>query len=131
MVWLQSMGFPTKTRIEGDLDFGWTAEVFCGCARLSAELKKAGFGTMPVDWKGNAHRVKGAFFKIDLTSQAGQQRLQELLEEYETVYVHFAPPCGTLTLVLEKSPCPGTCERLGSLSPNRCGRRVTRAACLG
>ena len=72
-------------------------EAMCGCARYSSSLKKAGFKTIGVDYKGNKDEpmqgVKVVW--LDLATSHGQKEFFELVDSENVVYVHFAPPCGT------------------------------------
>ena len=67
-------------------------EVFCGKARLSQSLKALSFQTFSIDHKALKNV---AILRLDLNSPLERKLLQELIDQGNILYVHFAPPCGT------------------------------------
>ena len=78
-----------------------TLEVFCGCGALSAELEKAGFAALGIDFEGNKDKPSCKSVYLDLTAYEGQLALLQLIAAERPVFVHFAPPCGTASLARE------------------------------
>ena len=74
-------------------------EVFCGCARLTAELEKAGFSATGIDFQNNKDRSEGKCIWLDISSSKGRKAFWDLVrssaKDGTVVYVHFGPPCGT------------------------------------
>ena len=78
------------------------AEIFAGSAVLSEALAGAGFDVLAVDWNRNKNAAKHPITRIDLTTVAGQEVVLLELSHQNVVYVHFAPPCGTMSRAREK-----------------------------
>ena len=91
-------------------------EVFCGYAGLSQKLQRAGFEVLPVDWGGNRHKPVIAIVRVDLTSPAGQELLQNQLKSGKVAFAWFAPPCGTFSRAREK-PIPAHLRKQGAPEP--------------
>ena len=75
-------------------------EIFAGCGALTAELQKAGFAAVGVDYK-NKDKPRAKIIWIDLTTRAGQLEFWALVRAGQIRYVHFAPPCGTASRARE------------------------------
>ncbi|CAE7623604.1 bath-40 [Symbiodinium necroappetens] len=67
----------------------------CGCARLSATLKKDGFDVLPLDCEGNRHRPLVTVVTPDLRKPASWEFLQTCVLTNRVFHFHGAPPCGT------------------------------------
>ena len=87
-------------------------EVFCGYAGLSKKLQRAGFEVVPIDWGGNRHKPAIAIVRVDLTSPAGRELLQNQLNSGKVAFAWFAPPCGTFSRAREK-PIPAHLQKAG------------------
>ena len=70
-------------------------EACCGCARLSATLKKDGFDVLPLDCEGNRHRPLATLVSLDLRKPASWEFLQTCVLTNHVFHFHGAPPCGT------------------------------------
>ena len=70
-------------------------EACCGCARLSATLKKDGFDVLPLDCEGNRHRSLVTVVSLDLRKPASWEFLQTCVLSNRVFHFHGAPPCGT------------------------------------
>ena len=72
-------------------------EVFCGCARLAAALKEAGFKVFGIDYNQNEDNTATGIqiIWLDLTTEHGVKEFWALVELYKPLFIHFAPPCGT------------------------------------
>ena len=68
-------------------------EIFCGCARLTAELREAGFDAIGVDHMSNKDKPEARSVLIDASSRWGQREIKR--RALECGYVPIAPPCGT------------------------------------
>ena len=78
------------------------AEIFAGSAGLASALAAAGFDVLAVDWNRNKHASKHPVIRIDLTTPMGQSAVLSELAHQQVVYVHLAPPCGTMSRAREK-----------------------------
>ena len=72
-------------------------EACCGCARLSATLKKDGFDVdiLPLDCEGNRHRPLATVVSLDVRKPASWEFLQTCVLTNRVFHFHGAPPCGT------------------------------------
>ena len=77
-------------------------ELCCGHAGLTASLAKVGFQAIGFDWQGNRHETVVPIVTIDLTDEAGQQTIFDLLISGRVKFVHMGPPCGTYTRARER-----------------------------
>ena len=77
-------------------------EIFCGCGELAAQMKQVGFRSLGVDCSANKDRPRCSYIVLDLTTASGQATFWKLVDEYEVVWVHFAPPCGTASRARER-----------------------------
>ena len=62
---------------------------------LGAELKKAGFAVLGIDYKGCKDKPLCKTIWLDLTTRQGQMEFWDQIRGGRVQYVHFAPPCGT------------------------------------
>ena len=76
-------------------------EIFAGSARLTAELSAVGFDSLAIDHAANKHRQLAPVLQYDLTVEADRNRLLELLDNPQVMYVHIAMPCGTASKARE------------------------------
>ena len=77
-------------------------ELCCGHAGLTASLATVGFQAIGFDWQGNRHETVVPIVTIDLTDEAGQQTIFDLLVTGRVKFVHMGPPCGTYTRARER-----------------------------
>lgn len=70
-------------------------EIFCGCAKLTASLSKAGFNALGVDYEKNKDRPIGKCINIDLNTKWGPRELKRKLLELKAKLAWLAPPCGS------------------------------------
>ena len=70
-------------------------EVFNGLGMLGAELKKAGFAVLGIDFKGCKDKPLCKTIWLDLTTRQGQLEFGDQIRGGRVKYVHFAPLCGT------------------------------------
>ncbi len=77
-------------------------EICCGHAGLTSALYEVGFNAKGVDWKGNKHKSRMPILLADLTAPNGQAYVRSLFQKYNVVYVHMAPPCGTMSRARER-----------------------------
>ena len=69
---------------------------------LSRCFKKAGFDAVAIDHSKNRFHPLAHICNIDLTTVHGWQFLDHLIEHYNVIFVHAAPPCGTCAAVLAR-----------------------------
>ena len=69
-----------------------------------------------MDWKRNKHKPTVPIVNADLTTEAGQKIVWELVQQEHVMYVHLAPPCGTYTRARER-PIPKWQLGLGAPNP--------------
>ena len=84
-----------------DLEYSYAFEVGCGRAVLTRALQRAGWGATGIDWQGNRDRPVAKCIWLDLTTAIGQQLFWKLVRSHPTIFVHFAPPCGTASRARE------------------------------
>ncbi len=65
-------------------------EICCGHAGLTAALCDAGLDGVGVDWKRNKHKPTVPIVNADLTTEAGQKFVWELVQQEHVMYVHLA-----------------------------------------
>ena len=65
-------------------------------------MQQAGWSALGVDYAWNKDKPIGPAVYLDLTTQAGQDALWQIIVDRKCVYVHFAPPCGTASRAREK-----------------------------
>ena len=70
---------------------------------MSAELFRACFRTISVDWVGNKHVNKVPIIKLDLSKESDQAIVWKLLDDNDIAFVHIGPPCGTFSRAREKA----------------------------
>jgi len=76
-------------------------EICCGHAGLTAALCDAGLEAIGIDWERNRHSPEVPILTADLTTEAGQAFVKDLVQQDHVMYVHLAPPCGTYTRARE------------------------------
>ena len=72
-------------------------DVFNGLGMLGAELKKIGFDVLGIDVKGCKDKPLCKTIWLDLTTRQGQMEFWDHISSGKVQYVHFAPPCGTVS----------------------------------
>ena len=78
-------------------------EIFCGKSGLSKRLRQKRFQVVSV----NHVAPKGVpVLRIDISSKAQREVLEELLRLDAVLYVHFALPCGTASAARNIQPGP-------------------------
>ena len=77
---------------------------------------KHGFGATGVDWVGNKHKTVIPILKVDLTIEAGQQIVLDLLQQPDLRYIHMGFPRGTFTRAREM-PIPEWQKERGAPVP--------------
>ena len=71
-------------------------EVFCGCARMSKELKAAGFDAVRVDYSRNKGKPETkSYVELDLSKEWGVKELYKIIKEKNVKITFSAPPCGS------------------------------------
>ena len=70
-------------------------ELCAGSAKLSAAVRSAGISVVPIDHKHNRHAPRCKLFQLDLSQPHAWHQLVFLLDNYNVVACHIAPPCGT------------------------------------
>ena len=70
-------------------------EACCGCALLSACMKKHGFDVLPIDFHGNKQRPFIHVVELDLRKKSTWEFLEFLVDTRIPFFFHAAPPCGT------------------------------------
>ena len=76
-------------------------EICAGTAMLSRCFKEAGFDAVAIDHSKNRFHPLAHICNIDLTTTHGWQFLDHLIDHYNVVFVHAAPPCGTCSRARE------------------------------
>jgi len=72
-------------------------EVFSGTSRLTAAIRQLGFrDSFGVD-HAISSRLVAPVVQLDLSDEHNFLFLQSIIQEPGCVYVHFAPPCGTVS----------------------------------
>ena len=95
----QGSGFTTTTSpSRGNPLF---IEICAGTAMLSRCFKEAGFDAVAIDHSKNRFHPLAHICNIDLTTVHGWQFLDHLIEHYNVIFVHAAPPCGTCSRARE------------------------------
>ena len=102
-----------------------TLEVFCGSAKLSAELKKQGFHAVGIDWAGNKDTPMAQVVRMDCTDPSSFHTILRIVKENNIAYVHFAPPCGTASR--EQGRSEEKQDQTPSLSDQTSSQRESKA----
>ena len=76
-------------------------EICAGTAMLSRCFKEAGFDAVAIDHSKNRFHPLAHICNVDLTTAHGWQFLDHLIEHYNVIFVHAAPPCGTCSRARE------------------------------
>ena len=77
-------------------------ECCAGSAKLSSALKDLGFVVFPIDHSKNRHKPRCKILVIDLLNPFHLELFWELIDNPNTVFVHWAPPCGTSSRARER-----------------------------
>ena len=80
-----------------------------------------------MDWKRNKHKPTVPIVNADLTTEAGQKFVRDLVQQEHVMYVHLAPLCGTYTRARER-PIPKWQLGLGAPTHSHFGRTSGRKA---
>ena len=70
-------------------------ELCAGSARLSAAVRSTGIPVVPIDHKHNRHAPRCKIVQLDLSQPHAWSQLIFLLDNYDVLACHIAPPCGT------------------------------------
>ena len=70
-------------------------ELCAGSAKLSAAVRNTGIPVVPVDHKHNRHTPRCKLVQLDLSQPHAWHQLIFLLDNYDVIACHIAPPCGT------------------------------------
>ena len=70
-------------------------ELCAGSAKLSAAVRSTGIPVVPIDHKHNRHTPRCKLVQLDLSQPHAWQQLVFLLDNYDVLACHIAPPCGT------------------------------------
>ena len=76
-------------------------EICSGSAVLSFCFKEAGLEVLPVNHKSNRFHPHVSTLHLDLTKPHSWCFLKRIVEEYNVLFVHAAPPCGTCSRARE------------------------------
>ena len=79
-----------------------TLELCAGTAGFTAALRRAGFDALGIDHSRNRHSAQAPTAMLDLTTDAGQRVVREVLQSGRLLYCHAAPPCGTASRARDK-----------------------------
>ena len=81
-------------------------ELCAGSARLSAAVRNTGIPVVPIDHKHNRHAPRCKIVQLDLSQPHAWDQLIFLLDNYDVLACHIAPPCGTCSRA-RGIPLPG------------------------
>ena len=76
-------------------------EICAGTAILSKCFRDAGFDHLAIDHSKNRFHPYVSICNVDLTKKHGWEFLEHVLSNYNVVFVHAAPPCGTCSRARE------------------------------
>ena len=115
-----------------------TLELCAGTAGYTAALRRAGFDSLGIDHSRNRHASQAPTAMLDLTTEAGQRVVREVLQSGRLLYCHAAPPCGTASRARDRpvrahlrargapSPVPLRSEEFPAGLPNLSGENLAR-----
>ena len=70
-------------------------ELCAGSAKLSAAVRNTGIPVVPIDHKHNRHTPRCKLVQLDLSQHHAWRQLIFLLDNFDVLACHIAPPCGT------------------------------------
>ena len=82
-------------------------EICAGTAILSKCFKDCGFEHLAIDHKSNRFHSYVTVCNVELSTEHGWAFLYHIIEHYNVVFVHAAPPCGTCSRAREIPLGPG------------------------
>ena len=91
-----SSHFGSSTKGDNGQEVMGALEVFCGCARMTKELRDAGFDAFGIDYGRNKDKPETkSYFELDLSKPWGINELYKIINEKKVKITFMAPPCGS------------------------------------
>jgi hypothetical protein len=82
-------------------------EICAGTALLSKCFKDCGYEHLAIDHKSNRFHSYVTVCNVELSTDHGWAFLYHIIEHYNVIFIHAAPPCGTCSRAREIPLGPG------------------------